>query len=77
MIYFLTIGPLQIIIVGFMVFIAMLSIIIALIDVVRNEFTENNKIVWLLVILLSNFIGAILYFIFGRKQKTSKKNKTI
>jgi hypothetical protein len=43
--------------------------IIALVDVLRNEFTGNNKIIWVLVILLSWIIGAILYFFIGRNQK--------
>ena len=47
--------------------------IIALIDVIRNDFTKNNKVVWILVILFTNLLGAFLYFIFGRSQtiKTS------
>ena len=43
--------------------------IIALIDILKNKFEENNKIIWVLVVLFFNFIGAILYFTFGRKQK--------
>lgn len=43
--------------------------IIALIDVIRNEYTKNNKLIWALVILLMNFLGALLYFLFGTSQK--------
>lgn len=43
--------------------------IIALVDILRNEFTNNNKIIWVLVVLLSWIIGAVLYFFIGRKQK--------
>ena len=70
--YFLMIGPFQLI----LIFFVLLPTIIALIDIVRNEFSENNKIVWLLVVLLGNFLGALLYFIIGRKQKLSATNKT-
>ncbi|TXE15921.1 PLDc_N domain-containing protein [Psychroflexus gondwanensis] len=70
--YFLMIGPFQLI----LIFFVLLPTIIALIDIVRNEFSGNNKIVWLLVVLLGNFLGAILYFIIGRKQKLSATNKT-
>jgi len=66
------IGPFQLI----LIFFVLLPTIIALIDIVRNEFSGNNKIVWLLVVLLGNFLGAILYFIIGRKQKLSATNKT-
>jgi hypothetical protein len=67
------IGPLQIFIILIFVFIPS---IIALIDIVKNEFPGNNKIVWLLVVLLGHFLGALLYFIIGRKQKLSATNKT-
>jgi hypothetical protein len=63
MIYLGMIGAWQIIL------ICILPTIIALIDIVRNEFTGNNKIVWLLVVLFGNFLGAVLYFIIGRKQR--------
>ena len=66
------IGPFQLILILFV----LLPTIIALIDIVRNEFSGNNKIVWLLVVLLGNFLGALLYFIIGRKQKLSATNKT-
>lgn len=43
--------------------------IIALVDIVRNEFTGSNKIIWVLIVLFFNFIGSILYFKIGRKQR--------
>ncbi|HUH29328.1 PLD nuclease N-terminal domain-containing protein [Gelidibacter sp.] len=72
--YFLAIGPWQIILILATVFLGIIPTIIALIDIVRNEFSANNKIVWLLVVLLGNFLGALLYFIIGRKQKLSRTN---
>ena len=74
--YFLMIGPWQIILILITVFLGIIPTIVALIDIVRNEFSGNNKIVWLLVVLLGNFLGALLYFIIGRKQKLSATNKT-
>jgi membrane protein DedA with SNARE-associated domain len=74
--YFLMIGPWQIILILITVFLGIIPTIVALIDIVRNEFTGNNKIVWLLVVLLGNFLGALLYFIIGRTQKLSATNKT-
>jgi hypothetical protein len=39
-----------------------------IVDCVRNEPAESNdKIVWILVILLTHFIGALIYF-FARRQ---------
>lgn len=43
--------------------------LVALIDILKNEFTGSNKIIWLLAIILVAPIGTILYFIIGKKQK--------
>ena len=51
-----------------------LTPLIALIDIVRNEFTGNNKLIWILVVFFFNFFGVILYFIFGRKQRIKSSN---
>ncbi|WP_417887185.1 PLDc N-terminal domain-containing protein [Zunongwangia sp.] len=48
---------------------AILFPLLAIIDIVRNNFKENDKIIWLLVVLFFNFLGTILYFIIGRKQR--------
>jgi hypothetical protein len=69
MTYFLLIGPWQIILILVAVFLGILPTIIALIDILKSEFNGNNKIVWLIVVLFTNFFGAILYFLIGREQK--------
>ena len=72
---YLMIGSWQII----LILIAVLGIIptiIALIDILKNKFEENSKIIWVLVVLFFNFIGAILYFTIGRKQKAENKKLT-
>jgi hypothetical protein len=43
--------------------------ILTLIDILRNEFTGSNKIVWLLVATFFPLIGPILYFFIGTDQK--------
>lgn len=43
--------------------------IFALVDILRNEFTGNNKLIWVLVVLFGSVVGAILYFLIGSKQK--------
>ncbi len=62
------IGPWQIIIISF-AFLGIIPTIIALIDILKNKFDGNDKIVWVLVVLFFNLIGAILYFVIGRKHK--------
>jgi hypothetical protein len=66
------IGPQELSIILIIIFIVPVFLIIpiiALVDILKNEFTGNNKIIWVLVILLSWLIGAILYFFIGRNQK--------
>ncbi len=43
--------------------------ITALVDLIRRERTRGPKWIWLLVILLVNYIGPILYFIIGRRDE--------
>ena len=44
-------------------------IIAALIDLVRRERTRGPKWLWVLIIILVNFIGPIVYFVFGREEE--------
>jgi hypothetical protein len=47
----------------------------ALLDVIRRERVRGgNKVVWILVIVLINLIGPIVYFIFGREEDSSEKD---
>lgn len=61
-------GPIGVgeLIVIFLIFIFPL---IALIDILKSRFEENNKLIWLLVVLFLNIIGTLLYLFIGRKQK--------
>ncbi len=43
--------------------------IAALVDLVRRAQTHGPKWVWVLVIILINFIGPIVYFVAGRKDE--------
>jgi hypothetical protein len=42
----------------------------ALVDAIRvpddSMYNEGNKLLWVIVIVLTGFIGAIIYFIIGR-----------
>jgi len=68
MIHLNMVGPWQIIMV-ITLLLGIIPTLIALVDILRNKFEDNNKIVWVLVVLFFNLIGAILYFIIGRKQR--------
>ena len=44
--------------------------LIALVDVIRSDFRgSNDKLIWVIVILFLNIIGALLYLVIGRKQR--------
>ncbi len=51
------------------VLIELALMITALIDLVRRPQTRGPKWVWVLVIILINFIGPIIYFVAGRKDE--------
>lgn len=44
-------------------------LVTAIIHLVKNDrLTQQNKIIWALVIIFVNIIGPIIYLIFGRKE---------
>lgn len=46
--------------------------LVALVDVIRSDFRgPNDKLIWVIVILFLNIVGALLYFFIGRNQRTS------
>jgi len=61
-------GVVEILVIFFVLFGSIPSIL-ALFDILRSEFTGNNKLLWLLVVLVFPLFGALLYFVLGRKQK--------
>ena len=40
----------------------------ALVDCLKREFPGNEKIVWVLVIILLHLLGAVIYLAVGRQQ---------
>lgn len=44
--------------------------VLALIEIVRSEFQDKNeRLIWLLLVILVPFVGTIIYFAIGRKQR--------
>ncbi len=41
----------------------------ALVDVIRRPKTNGPKWMWILIIILINLIGPIVYFVIGRKEE--------
>jgi hypothetical protein len=49
--------------------IQLILMITGLVDLLRREKTRGPKWVWVIVIVLVNMIGPIIYFVFGRKEE--------
>ncbi len=50
----------------------------ALIDCLVSELKTEDKLIWVLVIIVLNFVGAIIYFILAKKEKIKfKKGKKL
>ncbi len=47
--------------------------LIALIDIVRNDFDGNNKLLWVLIVIFLPFLGSVLYFLIGRDQRSGRR----
>lgn len=44
-----------------------------LIDIIRNEFDPSqNKLIWVIVVILLPVVGSIIYYFIGRKQKVER-----
>ncbi|QFZ55974.1 hypothetical protein FEZ18_02725 [Oceanihabitans sp. IOP_32] len=44
----------------------------ALISILKNNFKNNDKLIWVLVVLLLPFLGPILYNIIGRPTRVKE-----
>lgn len=49
--------------------ISILLWIYSLIDILKNKFEQNDKIIWLLVVILIPILGPVLYILIGRNKK--------
>ncbi|ACA38276.1 PLDc N-terminal domain-containing protein [Lysinibacillus sp. fkY74-1] len=51
-----------------LIVVQLILMIVALIDLRKTHATNGPKILWVFIILFTNIIGSIAYFIVGRKQ---------
>jgi hypothetical protein len=52
------------------VFVQLILLVVALLDLLKREKTRGPKWVWVLVILFVNLFGPIIYFLFGRDNES-------
>lgn len=43
--------------------------IYCLIDILKNKFVHNDKLIWVLVVIFVPFIGSLLYLFIGKRRK--------
>jgi Phospholipase_D-nuclease N-terminal len=45
-----------------------------LVDILKSDFKDGStKLIWLLVVFFLSFLGVVLYFMIGKKQKIIQK----
>lgn len=43
--------------------------VVMLVDVVQRRFADpTTKLIWVLVVIFTHFVGALVYYVVGRKQ---------
>jgi hypothetical protein len=73
MLHLLAIKPTLIIIITLILLFTLIISLIALVDILRSDFKGNNdKLIWVLIVLFLGIIGALLYFIMGSGQKSDR-----
>jgi predicted membrane protein len=62
-------GGLEILFFLFSIVFAILLPVLAIVDIIKSDRETNEKLLWAVIVLLSNFLGSLLYFAVGRKQR--------
>lgn len=53
-----------------LILIELVLLVVALVDLIKRENVRGgNKIVWVIIIVLIQMIGPIIYLVFGRQEK--------
>ena len=62
-------GMIELLFLLLLFFPVLILFIAALVDILKGKFRDNDKLVWIVVVVLLPLLGPILYFIIGSKQK--------
>lgn len=52
-----------------LILLIMILPLICLISILKNEFKNQNKLIWVIVVIFLPFLGPLLYLIMGRSQR--------
>ncbi len=69
MVFLGLITPVKILIIAIALLVGLLLPILALLSILKSEFKDNDKLIWVLVVLFIPVIGSIIYFTKGKKSK--------
>ncbi len=47
-----------------------------IIEIANSDFEGDNKLIWLLIVLLCGILGLILYYILGRQKRILPENNS-
>ena len=61
-------GPWQMSLIFGVALLVILIPLIAIVDILRKPARTNDKLLWVLIVLASNFFGSLLYFLKGREK---------
>ena len=50
-------------------FFALILPIICLISILKHEFKNNDKLIWVIIVIFIPFLGSLLYLLIGRKNR--------
>ena len=68
---FMVIGAWQFLIILVSIFFLVMPLC-ALVSILKNDFKDNDKIIWVLIVLFLPFLGTLLYFILGNPKRINK-----
>lgn len=73
MVAFMGLGGQELIFIFLFILLLFLALpVIALIDIIRSDFKgQNDKLIWVVIILFLNVVGDALYFFLGRNQRVA------
>ncbi|WP_255742340.1 PLDc N-terminal domain-containing protein [Belliella calami] len=70
------VGGAGLLIFGFLAFVFFIFWVVTIIDIVRSNFQDPNmKLIWILIVIFTNPIGTIIYWIIAPNQKINNFNR--
>lgn len=73
---FLNLGAPELILIIFIGVIPLILALICLVDILRADFKDGTKkLLWVVIVLVAPVLGALIYLLFGRRQKVQSDSR--